>query len=315
MPRNTDPVPLSRRRALLWAAMAPLLLARPALAAGTQASSSGTKAGQAAGGHARPDGDVEYAALEQSHRRRLGVYALDTGSGQEVAYRAGERFAFCSTFKAILAAAVLAQDAGKPGLLRQRVAYTKSDLVSYSPVTGEHAGAGMTIAELCAAAVQYSDNTAANLLLHRLGGPAALTAFARQAGNPSFRMDRYETALNTAIPGDERDTSTPADMAGLLRALVLGDALPAPARAQLKTWLLGNKTGAHRIRAAVPGGWAVGDKTGTGDYGSANDVGIIWPPSRPPIVMAIYTGSRDKRAKADEGLIAEAARIALARLA
>ncbi|AOB33593.1 beta-lactamase [Bordetella sp. H567] len=311
MPRHTEhaSASLTRRQALLWAAATPLLWIRPALAGGHLPARDGD---DAAVGTAI---DAEFARLERSHQRRLGLYALETGTGREIAYRANERFAFCSTFKAVLAAATLAQDAAQPGLLERRIIYTQHDLASYSPVTKERLGGGMTVAELCAAAVQYSDNTAANLLLHRLGGPRALTAYARDVGNKSFRLDRYETALNTAIPGDERDTSTPADMGRMLEALVLGNALPAEARTRLKTWLLGNKTGDHRIRAAVPAGWQVADKTGTGDYGSANDFGIVWPPGRPPIVLAIYTGSRDTHAKADESLIAEAARIAITRLA
>jgi len=298
----------SRRRMLALTAAAPLMLVRPVFAA-TQT---------------RPIDD-EYVRLEQAHQRRLGIYAVDTGSGKELAYRADERFAVCSTFKAVLAAAVLAQDAvprggnGREGpaarLLDRRIVYGRDALVTYSPVTSQHADAsGMTVAELCAAAIQYSDNTAGNLLLRLLGGPAALTAFARGHGNKSFRLDRYETALNTAIPGDERDTSTPADMGRLLRALMLGDALPVNARQQLKVWMLGNKTGDRRIRAATPAGWQVADKTGTGDYASANDIGVIWPPGRPPIVMAIYTTSPSPRAKADDDLIAQGARIAYERL-
>ncbi|OZI60238.1 class A beta-lactamase [Bordetella genomosp. 11] len=306
MPPKPDhpPISITRRQALSWAAAAPLLMMRPALAAGDAAA--------APAGTAR---DVEYAHLERAHRRRLGVYAVDTATGREVTYRAHERFAFCSTFKAVLAGAILSQDAAQPGLLDQRILYTAHELASYSPVTEKHVHGGMTIAQLCAAAIQYSDNTAANLLLHRLGGPRALTAYARGLGNPTFRLDRFETALNTSIPGDERDTSTPADMARTLETLVLGDALPPGARARLKTWLLGNKTGDRRIRAAVPPGWQVADKTGTGDYASANDFGVIWPADRPPVVLAIYTASRDPHAKADESLIAEAARIALAALA
>ena len=296
----------SRRRALSWMAATPLMLARPALAA------PGTR-----------DADTDYAKLEQAHQRRLGIYAVDTGNGKQVAYRAGERFPVCSTFKAVLAAAVLAKNTVPSGtnksasaadLLERRVMYARGDLVANSPVTSEHTDTGMSVAQLCAAAIQYSDNTAANLLLRLLGGPPEVTAFARRHGNQPFRLDRYETALNTAIPGDERDTSTPADMGRLLRALMLGDALAAPARQQLKTWMLGNKTGDLRIRAATPAGWQVADKTGTGEYASASDIGVIWPLDRPPIVMAIYTTSRTPRAIADNDLIAQAARVAYDRL-
>lgn len=307
MPRKPQsqqgPSPITRRQALAWAAAAPLLLMRPALAATGAASSTGGKTR-----------DAEFIRLEQTHDRRLGLYAIDTGSGREVAYRADERFPFCSTFKAVLAGAVLARDARQPGLLDRRISYTKQDLVSYSPITEKHAGDSMRVADLCAATLQYSDNTAANLLLHLLGGPPALTAFAHSAGNLGFRLDRYETALNTAIPGDLRDTSTPRDMGRLLRNLMLGDALPAPARARLADWMLGNKTGDRRIRAAAPAGWKVADKTGTGDYASASDIAVIWPTGRQPIVLAIYTTARDKRTRADEDLIAAAARLAISRL-
>uniref|UniRef100_UPI0039EF3C6F class A beta-lactamase n=1 Tax=Bordetella sputigena TaxID=1416810 RepID=UPI0039EF3C6F len=276
---------------------------RPALAATGAASRPG-------------DGtrDAGFAALEHTHDRRLGLYAIDTGSGQEVAYRADERFPFCSTFKAVLAGAVLARDAGQPGLLDRRISYTKHDLASYSPITQQHAGGSMCVADLCAATLQYGDNTAANLLLHLLGGPPALTAFAHSAGNASFRLDRFETALNTAIPGDPRDTSTPSDMGRLLRNLMLGDALPAPARARLADWMLGNKTGDRRIRAAAPAGCKVADRTGTGDYASASDIGVLWPIGRQPMVLAIYTTAGDNRARADEALIAAAARLAISRL-
>jgi beta-lactamase class A len=311
MPENPDhalPLP-TRRRTLLWAAAAPLLLARAALPGPAVASASPAPVTSASGA------DPQFAKLEESHRRRLGVYALDTGSGKEIGYRAAERFPFCSTFKALLAGATLARDASTPGLLATRIVYARQDLASYSPVTEKHVGAGMTVSELCAAAVQYSDNTAANLLLHQLGGPPALTAYARSLGNETFRLDRYETALNTAIPGDMRDTVTPADMAGTLRAMVLGNALPPAARDQLKTWLLGNKTGDHRIRAGTPAGWPVGDKTGTGDYGATNDIAVIWPPQRAPFILAVYSASLDKHAKTDDSLVAEATRVAIALLA
>jgi beta-lactamase class A len=146
----------------------------------------------------------------------------------------------------------------------------------------------MTLAELCEAAITVSDNTAANLLLASLGGPDSVTAFARSLGDTMTRLDRNEPTLNEAIPGDPRDTTTPAAMLANIRALVLGDALSPPSRDQLKAWLLANKTGGGRLRAGLPGDWAVGDKTGSGDYGSTNDVGVIWPPGRAPLVVTIY---------------------------
>jgi beta-lactamase class A len=194
----------------------------------------------------------------------------------------------CSTFKLLAAAAILGRvDAGKERLDR-RVSYAKSDLVTYSPITEQHVGDGMTLAELCEAAITVSDNTAANLLLAGLGGPDSVTAFARSLGDTMTRLDRNEPTLNEAIPGDPRDTTTPAAMLANIRTLVLGDALSPPSRDQLKAWLLANKTGGGRLRAGLPGDWAVGDKTGSGDYGSTNDVGVIWPPGRAPLVVTIY---------------------------
>lgn len=249
------------------------------------------------------------ARLESESGGRLGVFALNTADGQHVQHRADERFPFCSTFKMLLAGAVLARGAA---LQKQRIRYERSDLVAYSPITEKYAGQGMTVAALCAATIQYSDNTAANLLIQRLGGVATVTAFARSIGDQAFRLDRMETQLNTAVPGDLRDTTTPAAMAETLNRLVLGEALPPAARRQLKDWLLGNTTGDTRIRAGVPRGWLVADKTGTGEYGSTNDIGIIWPAGKAPIVMAIYFTQPGREDKARSEVIAEATRIALA---
>ncbi|QTO45031.1 PEN family class A beta-lactamase, Bcc-type [Burkholderia latens] len=258
---------------------------------------------------------TSFAALERAAGGRLGVCAIDTASGRRALHRADERFPFCSTFKAMLSAAVLAQSVERPGLLQQRLMYGQADLVNYSPVSGKHVGTGMTVAQLCEAAIQYSDNSAANLAMKLIGGPAAVTAFARSIGDDAFRLDRWETELNTALPGDVRDTTTPAAMAASLRALVLGDALPPAQRAQLVAWLRGNKVGDKRIRAGVPPGSQVADKTGTGDYGTTNDAGVIWLPSRAPIVLAVYYTQAQPEAKAQEDVIAAAARIAVATFA
>ncbi|MCG0582107.1 PenA family class A beta-lactamase, partial [Burkholderia cenocepacia] len=247
--------------------------------------------------------------LERDAGGRLGVCAIDTASGRVIEHRAGERFPFCSTFKAMLSAAVLAQSVERPGLLQQRVTYTKADLVNYSPVSEKHVGAGMTVAALCEATIQYSDNSAANLLMKLIGGPSAVTAYARSIGDDAFRLDRWETELNTALPGDPRDTTTPAAMAASIRVLTLGDALPAAQRAQLVAWLRGNKVGDKRIRAGVPAEWTVGDKTGTGDYGTTNDAGVIWPTSRAPIVLAVYYTQTRADARAKDDVIASVARI------
>jgi beta-lactamase class A len=229
-----------------------------------------------------------FARIEAQSGGRLGVAALDTADGSRAGHRMDERFAMCSTFKLLAAAAILGRvDAGKERLDR-RVSYAKGDLVTYSPATEKHVGDGMTLAELCEAAITLSDNTAANLLLASLGGPDSVTALARSLGDTMTRLDRNEPTLNEATPGDPRDTTTPAAMLANIRALVLGDTLSEPSRGQLKAWLLANKTGGGRLRAGLPGDWAVGDKTGSGDYGTTNDVGVIWPPGRAPLVVTIY---------------------------
>lgn len=249
--------------------------------------------------------------IEGPDGARLGVYALDLESGMEVKHRSEERFPVCSTFKMILTSAILKQSVQDAGLMTRRISYAKKDLVTYSPVTEKHVEDGMTVEALCAAAMQYSDNTAANLLMKILGGPGAVTAFARSIGDTQFRLDRWETELNTALPGDPRDTSIPAAMGRSLQKLALGDGLPEAQRAKLVGWLQGNTTGDKRIRAAVPPDWKVGDKTGSGDYGTANDIALLWPPGRKPIVLAIYHTQKAADAKWQNEAIAAAARVVL----
>lgn len=255
-----------------------------------------------------------YAAIEARTGGRLGVAVLDASGVPRGLYRAEERFALCSTFKALLAGAVLVRvDEGREQLDR-RLYYGKADLVAYSPVTEKQVDAGMTVADLCAAAVTLSDNTAANLLLGTLGGPEGLTAILRATGDPVTRLDRWETALNSAIPGDPRDTTTPLAMARDIRALVAGDVLSPASRAVLADWLLGCKTGDARLRAGLPG-WQVGDKTGTGDTGTFNDVGFATPPgaapNAAPVVLAVYlTQSRLDLAGSNAAIAAVAAQAA-----
>jgi beta-lactamase class A len=251
---------------------------------------------------------AQLARLEQASGGRLGVAALNTADGRELAHRGDERFPFCSTFKMMLAAAVLARE---PALLKKRIHYTKDDLVPHAPVTGKHLADGMTVAELCEATLQYSDNPAANLLMKQIGGPAAVTAYARSIGDTEFRQERWETELNSAIPGDPRDTTTPAAMARSLHKLVLGDALPAAQRRQLKDWMLGNTTGATRIRAGVPAAWPLADKTGAGDYGTVNDIAVIWPPGKAPIVLAVYLTQPGKGDKIRPEFHGEVAKIVI----
>lgn len=236
--------------------------------------------------------------IEVEVKGRLGVTVLDTGSDRRFGYRENERFPMCSTFKLLAAAAILRRVERKQETLERRVHFSRSDLVTYSPVTEKHIESGMTVAELCEAAITLSDNTAGNLMLAMLGGPSGVTAFARTLDDPLTRLDRTETALNEAKPGDVRDTTTPAAMAEDLRKLAFGHALAKESSAQLKAWLLANKTGDARLRARLPAGWRVGDKTGSGEHGSTNDVGILWPPHSAPLIVATYL--TETAAHADE---------------
>jgi beta-lactamase class A len=287
--------PSTNRRTFL-AATAALLLSTGGVA----------RAGQR---HDAASAKKQFEKIESDLNGRLGVFALDTANGAQLAYRADERFAFCSTFKVIAASAILAKSGQTAGLMERRIRYKQRDLVNYSPVTKQHVDTGMTVAELCAAALRYTDNTAVNLMIEILGGPAAVTAYAGAIGDKAFRLDRWETALNTAIPGDPRDTTTPLAMGRSLDRLLVGDALQPAQRAQLQDWMLGNITGGARIKAALPADWKIGDKTGTGDYGTANDVAVLWPPGRAPVVVAIYTTQHRKDAAPRDDVIASAARV------
>jgi beta-lactamase class A len=243
---------------------------------------------------------AEIAAIEAREGGRLGVAAIDSGSGLTLTHRADERFPMCSTFKLLAAAAVLARvDAGSERLDR-KVPYGPGDLLEYAPVTKAHVGDGaMTLADLCAAALNWSDNTAANLLLQAIGRPEGYTGFVRGLGDSVTGLDRNEPTLNTAIAGDERDTTTPLAMARDVETVLLGKALSEASRRQLAEWLIGDKVGDKRLRAGLPASWRVGDKTGSGDIGTANVIGILWPPGRAPILAALYftgsAGSMDAR--------------------
>jgi beta-lactamase class A len=247
-----------------------------------------------------------FDGLEARFGARLGVYAIDTGSGRVVEHRADERFAFCSTFKALASGALLART--EPADLDRRVMYTSADVIPNSPVSEKHVADGLTLREMMDAAVRYSDNTAANLIFNELGGPDGLEKDLRALGDDVIQMDRIETDLSEAAPGDLRDTSTPRSMATDLRKYVLGDALPADDRALLTDLLKNNLTGNTVIRAGVPAGWVVGDKTGTGGYGARNDIAVVWPPGRAPIVLAVLSTRSEKDAGSDDRLLAEAAK-------
>jgi beta-lactamase class A len=258
--------------------------------------------------------EARLAELERRHPGRICVSILDVASGKRIEHRANERILMCSTFKALAAALVLARvDKGQEKLDR-RIKFSKSDLVTYSPGTQPHVGEpGMMVAEICDAAVTLSDNTAGNLLLASFGGPAGLTAFFRSLGDDVSRLDRIELELNTHDgPDDIRDTTTAAAMLENLRKLLLTDVLSGRSRSQLAAWLIANKTGDARIRAGVPKTWLVGDKTGTnGDkHGNANDIAVIWPPDRAPIVVTAYCEIPGVAADQRNAVIAEIGRIA-----
>ncbi|MEU7638891.1 class A beta-lactamase [Streptomyces sp. NPDC039016] len=251
----------------------------------------------------------EFKELERKYGARLGVYAVNTGNGREVAFNADERFAYASTFKAFAAGAVLRKYSLSG--MDKVIKYSRSDLVDYSPVTEKHVDTGMTLSDLCDAAVRYSDNTAANLLFDALGGPKGLAAALAETGDTTTKVERREPELNQWSPGATQDTTTPRAWAADLRAFVLGDALGKDEREQLIQWLRTNTTGDELIRAGVPKGWTVGDKTGGGGvYAVRNDIAVVWPPGAAPIVMAIMSNRGTKDAAYDNKLIAEAASVA-----
>jgi beta-lactamase class A len=233
-----------------------------------------------------------FAEIERRAKGRLGVCILDVSTGRRLGYRAEERFPMCSTFKFLLAGYVLAQvDAGRERLDRS-VPYIAADLLDYAPTTRAHLGEGaMTVADLCVAAVQLSDNTAANLLLRETGGPAALTAWLRQIGDPVTRLDNSEPDLNVWAPGEVVSCVSPAAVLATWRKLLMGEVLTPASRARLTDWAGGATTGAARLHSGIPADWREGDKTGTWSglaYGTANDIAIFWPPKGGPILVAAF---------------------------
>ncbi|GAA4551983.1 class A beta-lactamase [Streptomyces collinus] len=283
----------------------------------------GTAAALALGGgtaHALP-GTTGVTArlrdLEREHTARLGVYARNMRTGRTVAYRADELFPMASVFKTLAAAAVL-RDLDRDGeFLARRIHYTQAYVTrsGFSPVTKDHVATGMTVGELCDATIRFSDNTAGNLLLKELGGPTAITRFARSTGDRVTRLDRWEPELNSAEPWRVTDTTSPRAIGLTYARLVLGDVLETRDRARLTDWLLRNTTSLERFRKGLPADWLLADKTGGGQYGSNNDVGITWPPDGPPIVMSVLTTQPEEDAPADNPLVAGAAALLAAELA
>ncbi|MCX5175052.1 class A beta-lactamase [Streptomyces virginiae] len=252
-------------------------------------------------------------ALEREYGARLGVYALDIASGRTVVHRADELFPMCSVFKTLAAAAVL-RDLDHDGAhLAKRIHYTLQDVtdagggsITEKP---ENIASGLTVAELCSAAIAQSDNAAGNLLLRELGGPTAVTRFCRSLGDRTTRLDRWEPELNSAEPSRVTDTTSPRAIGRTYARLALGDALDSGDRERLNGWLLSNTTSGDRLRAGLPKDWAVADKTGAGSYGTNNNVGIAWPPGRPPMVLAILSTMPEATAPRDNTLIARTAKL------
>ncbi|MBT2389009.1 class A beta-lactamase [Streptomyces sp. ISL-1] len=292
------------------------------LAVGAGAAlAAGMSTGRSA--YASPPGGHEISGqlseLEREHSARLGVFARNMRTGRTVLYRADERFPMCSVFKTLAVAAVL-RDLDRHGeFLAKRIRYTEQDLEDsgYAPITGkpEHLAGGMTVADMCAATICYSDNAAANLLLRELGGPTAITRFSRSIGDTTTRLDRWEPELNSAEPWRATDITSPRAIGQSYARLTLGNALTPKDRDRLTGWLLANTTSGERFRAGLPGAWLLADKTGGGMYGSNNDVGITWPPDRSPIVLAVLTTKHEPEAPADNPLIARTAALLAAALA
>jgi len=299
------------RRARIAAVAAFLLLPAAGCATGPNPGAAPSASASAAS-TAPSAAPADFARLETEFGARLGVYAIDTGTGRVVAHRADERFAYASTFKALAAAAVL--DRTTTAELDKVVRYTEADLVPYSPETEKHVKTGMPLRDVAVAAVTLSDNTAGNLLLKQLGGPEGFAAALREIGDDTTRPARWEVDLNEATPGDIRDTSTPQALAASLRAYVLGDALDAEDRELLTQWLKANTTGDKTIRAGVPDGWTVGDKTGSGGYGTRNDIAVIWPAEGAPIVLAVMSSKDAEDAERDDALLARATEVVVAEL-
>ncbi len=257
------------------------------------------------------------AAIERSLGGRLGAFAVNVATGAALSHRADERFALCSTFKLALAARVLQRAERGEMALDEEIAFSKGDLLSHSPVTSQHADKGaLGVGALCAAIVEHSDNLGANLLLARVGGPEGMTAFFRSVGDETTRLDRYELDLNSNIPGDPRDTTTPEAMAGTLRALLVDEGALSPgSREKLIGWMRNERNAKARLRAGLPADWRAGSKPGTSNNGATNDIGVAFPPGTGPLLMSVYVNAPDAEPEARIAAIAEAARVFASRLA
>jgi beta-lactamase class A len=249
----------------------------------------------------------KFEQLEKEYDARLGVYAIDTGTNEIVEFREDERFAYTSTSKALATAILLKQN--PISALEEIRTFTNEDIVTYSPITEEFVDKGMSLGKIAEAAMQYSDNTAGNLLFEELGGPDGFEKALRESGDTITMADRIEPDLNEAIPGDSRDTSTPQALATTLEVFGISEYLPADKQEIFTNWLKGSTTGDSLIRAGVPEGWEVGDKSGAGGYGTRNDIAIVWPPNREPIIIAIMSSRNEENASFNDELIAKATKV------
>ena len=254
--------------------------------------------------------------LERAVKGRLGVHVINTANGQTLSHRAGERFAMCSTFKMPLAAAIMKAAAEGKLSLDTMIKFSKADLVPNAPISEENVAKGeMSIRTMAEAAQKQSDNTAANLLLKQIGGPAGFTQFFRSIGDDKSRLDRYEPHMNDVKVNDERDTTTPLAAATTTQKILLGDVIPKASRDLLTEWMIATETGKKRLRAGLPADWKAGDKTGTGmigKNGKFNDVAIIWPPGKAPLIVASYYNTEeasDETYDKHQAVLADAGRI------
>jgi len=250
------------------------------------------------------------ARLEKEFDGKIGIYAINTGNNQVIAYRANDRFPVQSTFKLIGVSALLKESDKKSDLLNEVIHYTKNDLLVWHPITGRHVKDGMTLEALSEAAMSYSDNTAINLIMKKLGGPENVTNFARSIGNNSFNITHYERDLNSDL-SNKQDTSTPMDMATSVNKLLYSNILSTNSKSKLITWMKNNTTAYKRIRSGAPIGWVVAEKSGSGDYGVANDIGVVWSATCKPIIIAIFTVADKKEAKYRDDIVASSTSIVL----
>lgn len=254
--------------------------------------------------------EQKLVSLEEAFDVKIGVYAINTNNNEIIAHHEDDYFPVQSTSKLIAAATLFQQSNNNPNLLQEKIHYTSKDLMFWAPITGKYLKTGMTLEALSEAAVTYSDNTAMNLLMKRLGGPKAITGFAHSMGNKTFNLEHYEGVLNSN-PNNTEDSSTPKDMAISVQQLTVGNVLTPAQKSKLITWMKNNTVGYRRMRAGAPNGWSIADKTGSGDYGIANDIGILWSPLCKPIVLSIYTVQKDPKAISRDDIVASTTKIVM----